>query len=254
MIYDAPGAAAWNMAVDEALLERAAVQNRASLRFYTWREPTLSLGFFQRMSDVAACDRLASLPAVRRMSGGGALLHDREITYSLALPASHHLAGLTDDLYRTVHQVWIDQFADILGVATRLFESTEQAVQDATPERDRPLLCFHRRAPFDVVAEDARAPLGAAKLIGSAQRRRRGAVLQHGAVLLSASSHTPELLGIQDLSERKFPKESLSQTAACQLLGELGLDLDEETETAWREAVDRLAREKYDCEDWTSRR
>ena len=75
-----------NMALDEAML-LATEQGLASFRFYTWSEATLSLGYFQpaelRLSD----PRLASLPWVRRSSGGAAILHHHELTYCLALPS-----------------------------------------------------------------------------------------------------------------------------------------------------------------------
>src|SRR5437868_3538852 len=69
------------MAADEALLDHVTATGRPALRFYTWQPATLSLGYFQ-----PAADRLAGVPYVRRASGGGAILHHRELTYGLALP------------------------------------------------------------------------------------------------------------------------------------------------------------------------
>src|SRR5262245_34911225 len=77
---------ATNMAADEALLESAG-HGVASLRFYTWNEPMLSLGYFQLEADRRLIPGLADLASVRRASGGSALVHDRELTYALALPA-----------------------------------------------------------------------------------------------------------------------------------------------------------------------
>ena len=76
------------MAVDEMLLERAQEQAAACLRFYGWSEPTLSLGYFQTYADRQ--EHPPSLPcaAVRRLTGGGAILHDAELTYSIVLPGS----------------------------------------------------------------------------------------------------------------------------------------------------------------------
>src|SRR5262249_54297242 len=75
-----------NMAADEVLLE-AAVAGSASLRFYTWSEPTLSLGYFQHEALRHTDASLAGLPWVRRPSGGATLVHHHELTYALALPA-----------------------------------------------------------------------------------------------------------------------------------------------------------------------
>src|SRR5262245_10595361 len=89
LVVDPPASGVWNMAVDEALIDDVADGGLATLRFYQWNEPTLSLGYFQpyaaRMGHAAS----ASAAVVRRLSGGGALLHDRELTYALALPAAH---------------------------------------------------------------------------------------------------------------------------------------------------------------------
>src|SRR5262245_4175177 len=85
-----------NMAADEAMLETAAESGLASLRFYTWAAPTLSLGYFQSASVVRSlssgllasrADHTQDLPWVRRSTGGAAIVHHRELTYSLALPA-----------------------------------------------------------------------------------------------------------------------------------------------------------------------
>ena len=81
LIDEEPQSGAWNMAVDETLLETAIASDLATLRFYRWREPTASLGYFQREADYFAETRFASLPAVRRLSGGGTLIHDRELNY-----------------------------------------------------------------------------------------------------------------------------------------------------------------------------
>src|SRR5262245_48282197 len=75
-----------NMAADEVILE-AAVAGTASLRFYQWIVPTLSLGYFQPESARTTDARLAGLPYVRRASGGATLVHHHELTYALALPA-----------------------------------------------------------------------------------------------------------------------------------------------------------------------
>lgn len=174
----------WNMALDEVLLRSAIEEGVATLRWYTWREPTVSLGYFQREADVLSDARLASLPRVRRLSGGGTLVHDQELTYSLTLPASQKLIERPMDLYRIVHTACIGEFRR-RGVELRLRGTTVKCLTE-------PVLCFAREDEHDLV-------LGSHKVLGSAQRRRRGAILQHGGLLLKASAITPELLGIADL-------------------------------------------------------
>src|SRR6266446_9184337 len=90
LLVDAPAGGAWNMAVDEVLLDGvAAGSTPPTLRFYEWAPPCLSLGYFQAFEvvDVAGC-RSLGVDVVRRPTGGRAILHDRELTYSVALPLS----------------------------------------------------------------------------------------------------------------------------------------------------------------------
>ena len=184
LIDDEPQSGAWNMAVDEVLLESALAPGIATLRLYRWCEPTASLGYFQHEADFLAEPRFANLPAVRRLSGGGTLIHDRELTYSLALPASQRLIERPMELYDLVHTAFI-AVLERRGIAIRQRGSTVH-------RKTEPLLCFIREDEHDLV-------LLGHKVLGSAQRRRRGAILQHGGLMLGASPVTPELPGIGDL-------------------------------------------------------
>jgi lipoate-protein ligase A len=172
------------MAIDDALLESAGT-GLLTLRLYAWSEPVLSLGYFQRAADRLSDRRLAECTWVRRPSGGGAILHDREITYSLAvpnrlLPARAHL-----ELYEQVHQAAIDLLRELGGEA-RLCGNGAAGFPAA------PFLCFHRRSPADVL-------LCGQKVLGSAQRRRHAGLLQHGSFLLAASPLLPELPGVAEV-------------------------------------------------------
>ncbi len=89
LLIDPPGAGAWNMAVDEMLLEWSAAQGGCCLRLYGWREATLSLGYFQEYADRAGHGPSRNCPVVRRLTGGGAIVHDAELTYSLVVPGGH---------------------------------------------------------------------------------------------------------------------------------------------------------------------
>lgn len=219
---DPPAAGVWNMAVDEGLLEQAAGAGLAALRFYQWCEPTLSLGYFQRYDDRRQHAASAQAAVVRRLSGGGALVHDRELTYSLCLPASHPLAGQSPRLYGVVHAALIDVLGE-LGVQARLYRDQAPAAEPAAP--DEPFLCFARRTAADVVLVH---PAGgdAGKIVGSAQRRRRGAVLQHGAVLMAPSSAAPELPAIARDERHMLAPEALVHLLGTALESRLGLRLE----------------------------
>src|SRR5438270_3856913 len=96
-----PGPA--NMAADEVMLE-AAEAGTVSLRYYAWSEPTLSLGYFQPSNE-----RVAGLPWVRRMTGGAALVHHHEVTYSLALPAGRP--------WQAAGESWVCRFHHLIEAA-----------------------------------------------------------------------------------------------------------------------------------------
>ena len=93
-----------NMALDEALLEWVAGRSDAVfLRTYGWLEPTLTLGYFQSLSEALAEPRWQWVPLVRRATGGGAIWHDHELTYAVVLPAHHARARPSAALYQAVH-------------------------------------------------------------------------------------------------------------------------------------------------------
>jgi lipoate-protein ligase A len=250
LIVDPPLEGAWNMAVDEALLEDAADRGTATLRFYQWREPTLSLGYFQpyqqRFSHAASRD----VALVRRLSGGGALLHDRELTYSLCLPAAHPMARQSAELYHVVHRAAI-------RVAARWNLQASLVGEHAmlTPSEEEPFLCFSPRNAADVVLAASGTDTGDAKIIGSAQRRRRGAVLQHGSLLLGASAAAPELDGVNDLCVGPISAADVILPWQEALAADLGLRLAAgPLPSDLRETAQRLQAEKFAAKSWTQRR
>ena len=250
LIIDPPQDGAWNMAVDEALLDAAAERGTATLRFYQWREPTLSLGYFQSYGERQMHAASQGAAVVRRLSGGGALMHDREVTYSLCLPPAHPMARDAPALYEVVHRALIGVLG-AWGVVPALHGDDGSAMDDA----EEPFLCFARRTSADVVLRSDRDASSSAKIVGSAQRRRRGAVLQHGAVLLVASRFAPELPGIGDLTGTPLTAETLIEPWQDALAAALNLQLDPaDSERDLHEQAQRLQQEKYSSRAWTERR
>lgn len=186
LIIDPPAAGSWNMAVDEALLREAPRSEIPTLRFYQWAEPTLSLGYFQNHADRNQHSSSLDCRWIRRASGGGAILHDQELTYSLTVPVRDTRASNVSHYFNRFHQSLIQALGE-WGIRASL-----SGAANPMEAKSPPFLCFLRRNPVDVI-------LNSAKICGSAQRRHSGAMLQHGSVLLKRSPFAPELAGINDL-------------------------------------------------------
>lgn len=250
LLVDPPAAGAWNMAVDEALLEAAATEGRPTLRFYQWQEPTLSLGYFQEYEDRRQHAASAGCPTVRRTSGGGAILHDRELTYSLAVPEGHPLVADRLRTYRVIHESLIDALSG-WGIEATLFTcgmaAAPQCTEEPQPGR-QPFLCFQRRSLGDVLA-------GGVKIAGSAQRRRRGAVLQHGSVLLARSAAAPELAGLKDRTGKSIAADKLIEAWLERLAEVLAVEWHISVLSGGdRRRAAELDSEKYATAAWTKNR
>ncbi len=174
VIIDGPLPGAENMARDEAILEAVGRdESPPTLRFYQWDQPTISLGYFQKVAELHEQDEvIRRLPAVRRLTGGGAILHDEELTYALVLPLGRNLPH-TDikAAYELVHDAYLSVITD-LGVP-----ASYRGGHDHDHAQRGPFFCFSRDHCLDLV-------VGQDKLMGSAQRRIKHAVLQHGSLIL----------------------------------------------------------------------
>jgi lipoate-protein ligase A len=227
---------AHNMGADEVLLE-SAVAGAGCLRFYGWSEPTLSLGYFQPHRLRGSDQRLAKLPFIRRPTGGGALVHHHELTYALGLPASLVRQGHQSWLGRT-HTIIVEALAS-LGVSTATVAEEKQAAD---------LLCSQHFTPGDLV-------VGAAKVVGSAQRKQRGALLQHGAILLATSPHAPALPGIRELTGRKLTPGEVIPILERELAAQTGWLLIAGDWTAReRQRIEELVQIKYGQPSWNQKR
>jgi lipoate-protein ligase A len=232
-----------NMALDEALLDAVAADpTSAMLRTYGWSVPTLSLGYFQALAEVEADPRWHGLPIVRRSTGGGAIWHHHEVTYTLVVPSNHPLARPHVALYQSVHSA----LAALLR--TRGIDARRRGPAHPAGGGGRPLLCFTDRDPEDLVVDGI-------KIVGSAQRRRAGAILQHGSLLLGRSDITPELPGAADLGA--ISTDPLDWAEAIEAGLTIALDLDPsraELPAAIRGRAADLERDVYRNPSWNARR
>lgn len=266
LMVDEPAPGAWNMAVDEALLE-AVERGEAlpTLRLYRWRPAAVSLGYFQeweRAVDEAACRELG-VDVVRRLTGGRAVFHDVEVTYSVTLPPGHLLAGETVmDGYRRI--------SDALREGLRgLGVDADLARPEPTPAgQGRDALagaCFDSASRYEIEWRGR-------KLVGSAQlRRASGGVLQHGSIPLrfdperTARALAPGGKGRRLLAEilasragsleqalgREVPFEEVAQALTAGFARALGIAWERHPLSPFERArAEALARIRYGDDRW----
>lgn len=165
-----PLGAVENMAYDEALLARAAATGEAVFRVYGWNEPTLSLGRNQpaRHEYDESLLRRRGIAVVRRLTGGRAVLHDREVTYSVTAPDA--FGATLREAYQRINEVLVAGLRRLGVDAAVAVPRGRSPVPSSAP-------CFEEPAGGELVVGDR-------KLAGSAQYREGGALLQHGSILV----------------------------------------------------------------------
>jgi lipoate-protein ligase A len=248
------------MAIDEALLDAvAAGDSPPTLRFYGWAPPAVSVGRFQALDsgiDLDLCRR-RGWDVVRRPTGGRAVLHDEEITFSIAVPvalvagagvlASHCLfvSALNQALVAALPA--LGAWCLVLG-STDTNADTGQRV-DACTKRQAPGTRRRRSASCFAAAAPSDSLVGGRKLVGTAQARRSGALLQQGSLLLAADREAwrdlfgePQtLVTLAELLSERPPAEELARRLAAGLAAALAIRLEPAPLTS-REAAAVAAR------------
>ena len=159
-----PGEPAYNMALDEALLENAATLGRPVLRFYDWTEPCATFGYSQKIAQIEAATNLR--PLIRRCTGGGLVPHDGDWTYSLIFPPDHEWSRLTaTESYHRTHKLLQNAFQKI---------AIETVLADCC-QRPKPGECFEGHELHDLLWNGK-------KVAGAAQRRNQLGLLIQGSV------------------------------------------------------------------------
>ena len=264
LISTPPAPGAWNMAVDESILE--SIGRGASLptlRLYTWTPACLSLGVVQPFADVdTARLRSRGWDVVRRITGGRAILHTDELTYSVIGPAENPiLAGSVLESYSRLAKALLRAVQE-LGMSVEMKEGKADESGKSNP------VCFEVPSTYEITVYGK-------KLIGSAQARRKEGVLQHGSLpLFGDLTRITEALTFADESAREDAAMRLLSRAATveSALGiavnwddaaeafihafesELGIQF-ERGELTQEEMVraEELVREKYAYPSWTER-
>ncbi|MCG8584674.1 MAG: lipoate--protein ligase family protein, partial [Pirellulales bacterium] len=202
-----------------------------------------SLGYFQRLADRDGHRESARCDIVRRVTGGGAIVHDDELTYSLVVPLTTLGNRRPDDLYSVVHAALIHSLARF-GVSAERAGETPREIKP----KDAPFLCFERRSDEDVV-------IGRNKIAGSAQRRRKDAVLQHGSVLLARSPFAPQLAGVRECVRGRFDGQELKKAWLSCLGDEMNFAFEADELTGEEQSIaGRVEEARYGNDNWTRRR
>lgn len=227
--------AAENMAIDEALLRLAA---RPTVRFYGWRPGALSVGYSQ---DVPADCRDT---VVRRLTGGGAIWHEREVTYSMA--GHEDELGFRNDvrgLYMRAHAGIVAGLAR-LGVQARILDAGEAR------GKEDPFACFEKPAAGDVLSMAS-----GRKIAGSAQRRLRKRVLVHGSVMLARDRRNGKGgTGILEDFGWDIHPEDLARSLTEGFQEAFGIALVAGALAPEEEALAERLLVKYESDAWTRRK
>jgi lipoate-protein ligase A len=240
---DEPRSGAWNMAVDEAILQGVnAGESPATLRFYKWAEPTISLGYFQKYEEFQGQDEvIRRMPMVRRQTGGGAILHDDELTYSLVVPLDGRGVTEIEGLYRLVH----DAFVAVL--AREQVRVEYRGGEDKVNSQRGPFFCFSRKHWLDLV-------VGEDKLLGSAQRRIKNAVLQHGSLILERHFEQQESAQLVRQVNDRFELAKLIEGTAEQVADKLKSMMVRERLNEFERGLFSGLEAKYAGQEWNCQR
>lgn len=254
--------AAINMAIDEALLIwNSEGKIRPVIRFYGWEKPSLSLGHFQRAEkaiDFSGVEK-HGCQVVRRLTGGSAVLHDDEITYSITVPESHpKIPATVNEAYYVLSQGILKGY-QLLGIDAQF------AIPEKELRKERTAVCFEKPAIYEMIVEGK-------KISGNAQTRKSGVLLQHGSIprrfdvdmlfdMFQFSSEEKrarqrekfreKAISIYDVTKKDYTYEQLRDAFIEGFTSSLDIQLETMTLTAtdW-EFIHELADTKYRTDEW----
>lgn len=250
------------MAKDESIFASYAHKNISTLRIYGWERPCVSLGYFQKADEALFLDNSseAKIPFVRRMTGGAAILHGDEITYSLTLCCGDlGLDGSVKASYKKLTSFLLNFYND-LGVKAGYAFSEPVCPKDGELSRSHRHFCFSSREQFDIIIKGK-------KIGGNAQKRRKKNIFQHGSIPLSVDFDLAQRVikdvppdiakktqGLEFLIKEKCDRDGLIKKLVTGFLNTFGVDaeygaLDEDEERL----MQNLIKDKYSVIEWNAR-
>ncbi len=198
LINSGENSGGFNMALDSAFLKLIHETKTPILRFFRWNPFTVSLGYGQKISSVKS-EKIYTegFEIVRRPTGGRAIFHSEELTYSVILPNNHKFTG--NGITETYNKISVALLQGLknLGIEKAEFEKSQINFKDFYKTEDS-FSCFNASARYEIVVNDK-------KIIGSAQKRTNEGVLQHGSILVG-KSHL-KLIDFLNLSSEKLRKK-----------------------------------------------
>lgn len=260
--------ASYNMALDECLLIwHHKKQIPPTIRFYQWDKPTISVGYFQRASKELALDEIPrqNFQLVRRLTGGRAVLHDKELTYSIIVTEDYpNMPKTVVEAYQILSKGLLLGFQQLGLQASFAIPQTD--IEKEALKNPRSAVCFDAPSYYELVVEGK-------KIAGSAQTRQKGIILQHGSIPFTMDIDTlynlfifpnerikermkanfqKKAIAINDVAPTPFSVEQVQDAFIRGFQQALGIELIPYTLTEEQEAeVTALAKEKYENNDWT---
>ena len=242
LVVDDPQDGAWNMAVDEAILhQRKAGSGLSTLRLYSWQKRTVTLGYFQRIDTALAgfCGQ-NDIDLIRRPTGGGFVLHDQEVTFSLVFNRQDLRAQRQAVEYFRVIATCLQKALLSLGVPVSLEEKVFSG-------KDDNFFCFNNPTKYDLLVDGK-------KVCGSAQRRYRDTILQQGSLILKTPGDPAfwqKATGLEQVLQRKISWSGICTALQRSFAAELQLDFIPGALTEAELIMARqLAAEKYTRGSW----
>ncbi|MDP6505238.1 MAG: biotin/lipoate A/B protein ligase family protein [Planctomycetota bacterium] len=244
LLIDSPATAARNMAIDEAILrvaDKHPQESRPTLRFYQWEPSAVSIGYGQRIAEFDLTQiRSNGYGFVRRVTGGGAIFHHREMTFSFVASVSEGDAPAdTGKVYSMLNE------GLVAGLKLAGADVRQRGCEDACTNNTA-AFCTVRTSPYDIVYQDK-------KLVGTSQRWTKRVVLEHGFIPLEPNPMTPEVLPLCEVIGHTISFSDLVDAMCSGFEDALDLDLVSGTMADEERKVAREFTEKYSSREWNER-